>query len=152
MDIQLKDANAKDSNTIASVLISSRNRFLPYAPSPHSNHEIEQWVESILIPSNTVVVALTASNIIGVLATSQDDNFSWIDQLYVAPDHVNIGVGSLLLNHALNRLPRPVRLYTFQQNTSARRFYKRFSFQAIEFTDGLENEERCPDVLYELIE
>jgi ribosomal protein S18 acetylase RimI-like enzyme len=41
-------------------------------------------------------------------------------------------------------------LYTFQQNTGAPRFYERFGFKAVQFTDRSENEERCPDVLYEL--
>ena len=44
----------------------------------------------------------------------------------------------------------PIRLYTFQANLGARRFYERHGFSAIEFTDGEGNRERCPDVLYEL--
>jgi ribosomal protein S18 acetylase RimI-like enzyme len=56
----------------------------------------------------------------------------------------------LLLRHALSSLQPPVRLYTFQQNTGAPRFYERFGFKAVQFTDRSENEERCPDVLYEL--
>lgn len=46
--------------------------------------------------------------------------------------------------------PFPIRLYTFQQNAGARRFYGRSGFASIQFTDGSANEERCPDVLYEL--
>ena len=38
----------------------------------------------------------------------------------------------------------------FQANSGARRFYERRGFVAVEFTDGESNEERCPDVLYEL--
>jgi ribosomal protein S18 acetylase RimI-like enzyme len=50
----------------------------------------------------------------------------------------------------LARLPRPVRLYTFAANTGARRFYERYGFVAIAYGDGSHNEERTPDVLYEL--
>ena len=46
--------------------------------------------------------------------------------------------------------PRPIRLYTFQTHSLARRFYERHGYKAIEFTDGQGNEEKCPDVLYEL--
>jgi hypothetical protein len=46
-------------------------------------------------------------------------------------------------------VPSPVRLYTFQENTGARRFYERHGFVAIQFTNGETNEEHCPDVLYE---
>lgn len=45
--------------------------------------------------------------------------------------------------------PLRVRLYTFQAHRSARRFYERHGFVAIELTDGSGNEERIPDVLYE---
>jgi hypothetical protein len=50
----------------------------------------------------------------------------------------------------MNTLAPPIRLYTFQANAGARRFYERHGFVPIEFTDGQANEERCPDVLYEL--
>jgi len=68
----------------------------------------------------------------------------------VDPAHVGRRIGSSLLAHALLILPRPILLYTFQANTGARRFYERHGFRAIQFTDGRANEERCPDVLYEL--
>ena len=68
----------------------------------------------------------------------------------LAPNHVGNGIGTLLLAHALKTLPSPVRLHTFQANHGARRFYERHGFTAIAFTDGQGNEERCPDVLYEL--
>jgi hypothetical protein len=47
-------------------------------------------------------------------------------------------------------LSRPTRVYTFQANSGARRFYERHGFAAIQLTDGQGNEEHCPDVLYEL--
>jgi hypothetical protein len=34
----------------------------------------------------------------------------------------------------------------------ARRFYERYGFVPIEWSDGSRNEERCPDILYELID
>ncbi len=75
---------------------------------------------------------------------------AWIDHLYVHPAHAARGIGSTLLAHALATLPRPVQLWTFQANRHARAFYERHGFAAITFTDGADNEERCPDVLYRL--
>ena len=68
----------------------------------------------------------------------------------VEPALVGGGIGALLLAHALRTLPLPIRLYTFQANAGARRFYERHGFCIVELTDGSANEERCPDVLYEL--
>ena len=36
-----------------------------------------------------------------------------------------------------------------QQNTAARMFYERHGFRVVSLSDGSNNEERCPDVLYE---
>ena len=130
--------------------MSSRRCFIPYAPMAHSPSEVRQWVKHTLIPSRRVTVASASEAVVGTLATSYPEGVAWIDQLYVLPDFVGQGVGSLLLKHALESLSRPVRLYTFQANTGASKFYERHGFRAIEFTDGSANEERCPDVLYEL--
>jgi len=74
---------------------------------------------------------------------------NWIDQLYLLPAWVGHGIGTKLLELARAELPPPIRLYTFQANERARRFYESRGFQAIAFGDGAGNEERCPDVLYE---
>jgi ribosomal protein S18 acetylase RimI-like enzyme len=68
----------------------------------------------------------------------------------VAPGYTGQGIGTRMLVHALSMLEPPVRLYTFQANARARTFYERHGFKAIKFGDGRDNEERCPDVLYEL--
>jgi ribosomal protein S18 acetylase RimI-like enzyme len=106
-------------------------------------------VRDCLLPSKKVTVAEMDGSIVGVIAVSKEKHSSFIDQLYVQPEFCGRGVGSQLLADALASLPRPVRLYTFQQNERARRFYERFGFRAVAFSDGRDNEERCPDVLYE---
>ena len=63
---------------------------------------------------------------------------------------VGKGIGTHLLAHAIRVLNPPIRLHTFQANVGARRFCERNGFVAAEFTDGRDNEERCPDVLYGL--
>ena len=39
-------------------------------------------------------------------------------------------------------------LWTFQQNLRARRFYETHGFTIVVETDGQDNEEKLPDVLY----
>lgn len=149
-NIALRVATAEDAPRVAEVLLTSRKTFLPYAPLAHADADVHRWVRDVLIPSQGVTVALVDALIVGVLATSREAHVSWIDQLYLLPDHVGRGIGARLLVTALETLPSPVRLYTFQANQRARSFYERHGFTAIAFTDGQSNEERCPDVLYEL--
>jgi ribosomal protein S18 acetylase RimI-like enzyme len=71
--------------------------------------------------------------------------------MWVLSTEVGQGIGSMLLAHVIGLAGKKVRLYTFQENTGARRFYERYGFTAVKFTDGQDNEEHCPDVLFERI-
>ncbi|MEO8305651.1 MAG: GNAT family N-acetyltransferase [Betaproteobacteria bacterium] len=122
---------------------------MPFAPSAHAPDDVRRWVARKLIPTDRVTVAEVEGRVIAVLATSHDGAVSWIDQLCVLPGYVRRGIGTRLLASAHSDLPLPIRLFTFQPNVRARRFYERLGYEAIEFTDGSANEERCPDVLYE---
>lgn len=150
MRITLRPATASDALRIAQVLIDVRSRFMPYAPAAHSDDEIRSWVGTVLLRSSDVMVANVDGKLTGVLATAQDSDCSWIRQMAVDPDCVGRRIGSALMRHALRVLAPPIRVHTFQANAGARRFYERHGFRAIQFTDGHMNEERCPDVLYEL--
>ena len=95
-------------------------------------------------------VAEIDGRIAGFVATHFQDGRTWISHLYLAPGFTGRQIGAALLAHALEFAERPVRLWAFQRNEGARRFYERHGFLAIDFTDGRSNEEGCPDVLYEL--
>jgi GNAT superfamily N-acetyltransferase len=150
MNAALRVATNADAASIADILLASRAAFLPYAPSPHSDDEVRAWVRDTLLPLEDVTVASVADHVVGFMAVHRAAGISWITQLYLRPSHVAQGIGLRLLDRALATVPRPIRLYTFQQNSGARRFYERNGFSPIQFTDGGANEERCPDVLYEL--
>jgi GNAT superfamily N-acetyltransferase len=145
----LRPATAEDAPRIASLLIDTRSAFMPYAAPAHPEGDLRKWVTCHLVPSGGVTVAECAGQIVAVMAIERSAAFSWITQMAVDPTLVGRGIGSLLLAQAMRTLKPPVRLYTFQANAGARRFYERHGFQPIEFTDGHANEERCPDVLYE---
>jgi GNAT superfamily N-acetyltransferase len=149
-EIAVRFALPSDAEQIASVLIESRKTYLPYAPSAHTEEETRAWVAAYLLPLENVLVVVTDGRIVGIASTRCSGEVSWISQMYVAPGYVGKGIGSLLLEQSLKRLVRPVRLYTFQQNIGARRFYERKGFVEINLSDGSDNEERCPSVLYEL--
>ena len=148
----LRPANAGDAPSAAALLLASRKAFQAYAPLAHSDDEVRRWMRDVLIPSGGVTLACDNHAVVGILAISQDEaRIGWIEQLHLLPGHTSRGIGQHLLNHALASLPRPIRLYTFQANTRARAFYERNRYKPIAFSDGSTNEERCPDVLYELL-
>lgn len=150
MTITIRPVIASEADRVGDILLASRAEFLPYAPSPHSDAAVRAWVRDHLLTSENVTVAAEAGEVIGILATRHKAGISWITQLYIHPSRVGRGIGSMLLRHALTTLKRPIRLFTFQQNSGARRFYERNGFVALALSDGSGNEERCPDVVYEL--
>lgn len=149
MKVSLRPAAGWDADGITEVLIRSRSAFMPYAPSVHTAAEIRAWVEGILLPGAAVTVAVQGGTVVGMIAVRLQASTAWIDQMYLRPESVGQGIGSLLLRHALGSDPRPVRLRTFQENQGARRFYERHGFKPVAFSDGHANEEHCPDVTYE---
>ncbi len=148
----LRPARAADAEAVALVLRLSRKVLMPFAPSVHSDAEQAEWVARVLLPGGGVTVAEHAGQVVGVLAVRRGDPAHWIEQLFVHPAQCAAGVGKALLQRALRLLadpPRPIRLYTFQANLHAREFYERHGFKVVALGDGSDNEERCPDVLYE---
>jgi GNAT superfamily N-acetyltransferase len=149
MHTQLKAATHKDSARIADIYLAARKRYLAYAPLAHSDAAIRLWVSEQLIPTGNVTVALVEGSILGFLAISKPATYGWIDHIYLDPEKVGTGLGSILVTKAKQLLGPPIRLYTFQQNIDARRFYRHHGFREIELSDGAANEEKTPDVLLE---
>ena len=146
----LRAAIAEDTLAVANVIVESRRAFLPFAPSPHALEDVQDWVAQHLMPTGGVTVAIVEGRVVAVLAASEDENAAWIDQLYVLPGFEGQGLGTKLLHRAHASAKRPVRLFTFQQNAGARRFYERHGYEIVALSDGQSNEEKCPDILYEL--
>ncbi len=67
--------------------------------------------------------------------------------LYVEPALIGQGIGGELIALAKRERPTGLRLWTFETNVQAQRFYERHGFSLRDRTAG-ENEEGAPDVLY----
>ena len=151
-DATIRSATAEDAESVAEVYLASRKAFLSFAPLKHSDQAVRRWVADRLIPLGGVIVAYDADeSVVGMMALSRTEATGWIDHLYLLPTAVRQGLGTRLLEHAKATLGPPIRLYSFQANEGARRFYERHGFQSVAFGDGSENEEGCPDVLYEWV-
>lgn len=119
---------------------------MPWLPELHTEAETIWWFEHIVLPEQQVWVAEVDGEIAGFAAVQGN----MLEHLYISPEMQGKGVGSVLLKKAIEIADSPLRLWTFQRNIAARAFYKHRGFTSIEFTDGADNEEREPDVLYQL--
>ncbi|HWS39624.1 MAG TPA: GNAT family N-acetyltransferase [Actinoplanes sp.] len=144
MDVTIRRAVPEDAHAVADVLIHSRagaKDAIP--PGIHPDHEVREWVRTVVIPARETWLALGPAPL-AVLVL--DDG--WIDQLYVRPEATGQGIGSRLVDFAKDRRPAGLQLWTFQSNTGAQRFYQRHGFTVAETTDGSRNEEKSPDLRY----
>lgn len=145
LQIFLRRASAADAGAIAELYLASRRDALPYLRNAHTDAEIREWVPTVMMKRTEVWVAEIGGTVAGFLSVAGDH----VDHLYVLPGFYGRGIGSLLLDKAKELNPRRLRLFTFRRNARARAFYEGRGFVAIELTDGSQNEEREPDVLYE---
>ena len=70
-----------------------------------------------------------------------------ISQLYVHVDHQGKGVGSMLVGIAKQHSHGRLRLFTFEANKNAQRFYERHGFEVV--ARGFEKEWQLADIEYE---
>jgi ribosomal protein S18 acetylase RimI-like enzyme len=143
--VRIRAATPEDADAIAEVFIASFAT-LSFLPRLHTNAETIDFIANKVLREQEVLVAEQNGGIVGFLAMSHGN---FLEHMYVHPDSQGRGVGSALLMRAKQRMPDGFRLWLFQRNTQARRFYERHGLRAIEFTEGAGNEEQMPDALYE---
>lgn len=131
-----------EADAVAQVLRASFDDRLPWLAGRHTAEEDKRFVREHLFPACEIWGAY-APELVGVIAFRQ----GWVEQLYVLPAWQGQGIGRTLLASA-KAVNGELRLWTFQRNLPARRFYEGQGFVAIEETDGSTNDEREPDVLY----
>jgi putative acetyltransferase len=99
-----------------------------HATSPDLEHPqpIELWEQRFhteILPNETVLIAEFNGYPAGFMALREAEGY--LHLLYVSPEYQQRGVGSLLLEEAMQRCPRGLRLTTLESNTKARAFYER---------------------------
>jgi GNAT superfamily N-acetyltransferase len=97
-----------------------------------------------LIERGWVTVAEVSEKVVGFSACDAEK----LNALYVARGARGQGIGSVLVETLQSERPK-LRVWTFQANAGAQRFYKRHGFAEVRRTDGAENDEHLPDIRLE---
>jgi GNAT superfamily N-acetyltransferase len=142
--VRIRRATTSEAGAVADVWLRSRAASVPVIPAPvHSEGEVRAWFRDVVLPGKEVWVA-DDGDIVAILVLDHD----WIDQIYVEPGRTGGGIGASLIAVAKRQQPSGLRLWTFEANIRARRFYEHHGFVATGATAG-DNEEGAPDVRYE---
>jgi SAM-dependent methyltransferase/GNAT superfamily N-acetyltransferase len=116
---------------------------MPHMPLLHTPEEDLAFYSTVAFHKAEIWLTAHSGVITGFIAFRSD----WVDHLYIRPEHQGRGFGSALLALA-QASADSLRLWTFQCNLGARRFYEKHGFQIAQETDGAKNEEQQPDMLY----
>jgi GNAT superfamily N-acetyltransferase len=144
----IRRGGATDARAAADLYLRARQAALRAGSIPagvHDDDDVRGYFASHIVGDCELWVAEHDGALAGILVLDGE----FVDQLYVDPGLTGRGIGSALLAVAKRERPQGLRLWTFQTNTGARRFYERHGFVEVRRTDGRDNEERAPDILYE---
>ncbi|MBS4752263.1 GNAT family N-acetyltransferase [Nocardioides sp. zg-ZUI104] len=142
-DLGLRPAVPRDVPGIVRVHLRARAAAPMPAPVP-GDAEVARWLGS-RIGQDETWVAEVAGEVVGYARFTR----TWLDDLYVDPDHAGAGIGSALLDVVKARHPGGFGLWVFASNTPARAFYAAHGLLEREHTDGSANAEQEPDVRME---
>lgn len=143
----IRRGGADDARAAADLYLRARAAALHAGSIPagvHDDDDVRGYFASHIVKTCELWVAEQDGALAGILVLDGDV----VDQLYVEPGLTGRGIGSALLAVAKGERPQGLQLWAFQTNTGARRFYERHGFVEVRRTDGRDNEERAPDVLY----
>jgi GNAT superfamily N-acetyltransferase len=143
----IRRGGADDVRAAADLYLRARAAALGAGSIPagvHDDDDVRGYFASHVVEDCELWLAEEDGGLAGILVLDGD----MVDQLYVEPGRTGRGIGSALLAVAKRERPEGLRLWTFQSNAGAQRFYERHGFVAVRRTDGRDNDERAPDVLY----
>ena len=143
LGVTVRRAELSDVYAVADIQTASRAATMPYLPpQQRSRDEVAWWVENIVLVECQVWVAVRGSEVVGFAALEDD----MLEHLYLRPDVLRQGIGTLLLDVVRQHSPAGLSLHVFQQNTQARAFYERHGFTVFDLNDGERNMEKLPDM------
>ena len=146
--MELRPARLEETEALARIVWRCRNEmdYLPAVPE----EDIQLIATHGFETDDEVWLAEETGRLLGFLSLRRSRSEGWetLDKLYVDPPEQGRRIGTILLEKAKELRPEGLRLWVFQKNAGARRFYERHGFALVTLTDGSRNMEREPDALY----
>jgi ribosomal protein S18 acetylase RimI-like enzyme len=144
-EISIRPYRPSDFDALTILWRVAREKSLPdfQRTKGHFFYEDCDYFKHHILTSNKMWVVVLDKARVAFMAINE----SFIDHLYVHPDHWRRGIGFQLIEHAKRLSPEHLWLYTLQVNVNARAFYEKNGF-VIEKLGVSPAPESEPDVEY----
>ena len=141
MNVKFIKAIDEDAAEISQILEdwAASNREIPLVHNVEERADYGRW----LLEHTRVTMIHNSSGVVGFLALEKHI----IQALYIKKDFQGFGFGQAAIKFAQKQF-KELRLWVFQSNIGAQKFYQRLGFQIVEKSDGEDNDYRLPDVFY----
>lgn len=151
--IQIRVAEPHESDLCAEILREAWRGMWFVPQDLHTLAEDRCWMRDVFQNQLVLVAVETVTSdpgneahdglIVGFLTMGQGT----VHNLYIRPSHQGEGIGHELMGTAKASSGGELKLWVFEQNEGAIRFYERHGFTTLRKTDGQDNEEKVPDRL-----
>ena len=141
MNVKFIKAIDEDAAEISQILEdwAASNREIPLVHNVEERADYGCW----LLEHTSVTMIHNSSGVVGFLALEKHI----IQALYIKKDFQGFGFGQAAIKFAQKQF-KELRLWVFQSNIGAQKFYQRLGFQIVEKSDGEDNDYRLPDIFY----
>ena len=141
MTVQLVKGVASDAAEISQILEdwAEATSWLPTVDSAIERADYGRW----LLEHTQVTILRYNSQFVGFLAL--EGNI--VQSLYIKVAFQRLGFGQAAINYAQKQYTE-LRLWVFQANTDAQKFYQKLGFEPLETTNGQDNDYFLPDIFY----
>ena len=141
MNVKFIKAIDEDAAEISQILEdwAASNREIPLVHNVEERADYGCW----LLEHTSVTMIHNSSGVVGFLALEKHI----IQGLYIKKDFQGFGFGQAAIKFAQKQF-KELRLWVFQSNIGAQKFYQRLGFQIVEKSDGEDNDYRLPDIFY----
>ena len=141
MNVKFIKAIDEDAAEISQILEdwAASNREIPLVHNVEERADYGRW----LLEHTSVTMIHNSCGVVGFLALEKHI----IQALYIKKDFQGFGFGQAAIKFAQKQF-KELRLWVFQSNIGAQKFYQRLGFQIVEKSDGEDNDYRLPDIFY----
>ena len=141
MNVKFIKAIDEDAAEISQILEdwAASNHEIPLVHNVEERADYGCW----LLEHTSVTMIHNSSGVVGFLALEKHI----IQGLYIKKDFQGFGFGQAAIKFAQKQFEE-LRLWVFQSNIGAQKFYQRLGFQIVEKSDGEDNDYRLPDIFY----